>query len=86
MTPLLDDDTVLRIANDFFEYNITDPVTQSYYVGINADRLRRMFRYFVVSALGGVGYDREAMRRAHRRHNITHELFDVVISHLREAV
>jgi truncated hemoglobin YjbI len=86
MSPLLDDDTVLRIANDFFEFNITDPLTESYYVGINADQIRRMFRYFVVSALGGVGYDREAMRRAHRQHSITHELFDVVIGHLREAV
>ncbi|KAI8053506.1 hypothetical protein BDF22DRAFT_655492 [Syncephalis plumigaleata] len=86
MSPLLDDDTVLRIANDFFEFNITHPLTKSYYAGINMDRLRRMFRYFVVSALGGVGYDREAMRRAHRQHNITHDLFNVVIGHLREAV
>jgi hypothetical protein len=44
MTPLLDDDTVLRIANDFFELNVTDPLTQEYYEGVDAMRLRRMFR------------------------------------------
>ncbi|RKP08521.1 hypothetical protein THASP1DRAFT_15563, partial [Thamnocephalis sphaerospora] len=86
MTPLLDDDTVLRIANDFFEHNITDPATQEYYMGVDAVRLRRMFRQFVVSALGGVGYDREAMRRAHSKRNITDDLFDVVIGHLRDAM
>ncbi|RKP11298.1 hypothetical protein BJ684DRAFT_18096 [Piptocephalis cylindrospora] len=73
-----------RLADALVERNTTHPTTQSYFLGVNVQALRRMQAAFLAHALGGPVYDVERMRRAHARLSaiVTHETFDAFLENL----
>ncbi|KAI9225982.1 MAG: hypothetical protein DHS80DRAFT_25655 [Piptocephalis tieghemiana] len=86
LSPHLDDERVFAVVDKYMQLNISDPETGKYYKILNPKHLRAMLIKFLCAALGGLPYDGENMRRAHKRLNVPRRVMEKAVLHLRTAL
>lgn len=85
LTPLLDDQVVLILVDDFLHRALQHPTLRPFYLRIDRALLRQKLAAFICQLFGGLAFDRTRMQRAHRALRLTDEHFDAVMEVLDQS-
>ncbi|MGB3439327.1 MAG: group 1 truncated hemoglobin [Actinophytocola sp.] len=78
---------LVAVVDDFYDRVLADPEVAAFFNGTNMSRLKGMQVEFFAAALGGPDeYRGRSMKDVHLGRGITQRQFDVVATHLNDAL